>query len=97
MTDRLPFTLADLEAMSEAEMEAIGTADLRDLESALASAPAAVLRDFADALDLLIDHKKYAAADAHADGDVASSEAHVETVRTATALVERIRTLLASR
>lgn len=69
-----PFTLAELEAMSIAEMDAL---DAMAIEAAAATIPSLDqegLEGFIAALDLLKEHKQYAAADAFQEGDEELSE-----------------------
>ncbi|HYO76060.1 MAG TPA: hypothetical protein VE010_06315 [Thermoanaerobaculia bacterium] len=70
MPTKPPFTLADLEAMPIPQLDAL---DAEAITQAVASIPALErdeLEEFLAALDLLKEHKQYAAADAYADGEV---------------------------
>jgi hypothetical protein len=65
-----PFTLAEIEAMSIAEMDALDAGAINTAAAAVPSLDAEALEEFIAALDLLKEHKQYAAADAYHEGDV---------------------------
>ena len=88
----IPFSLADLEAMTEEEIEALDSSAFAGVTEEIAKRlTRADLLDFLEALDLLIDNKKYAAADAYSDGDLTASEIHHRTVRDAIVLTDRLK------
>ena len=90
--NKLPFSLADLEAMTEDELDALDSSSFAGVTEEIAKRwPRAELLDFLEALDLLIDNKKYAAADAYSDGDLTASETHERTVRDAIDLTDRLK------
>jgi hypothetical protein len=69
-----PFTLAAIEAMSIAEMDVLDAGAINTAAAAVLSLDAAALEELIAALDLLKEHKQYAAADAYQEGDVDLSE-----------------------
>jgi hypothetical protein len=69
-----PFTLAAIEAMSVAEIDALDAEAIHAAAAAVPSLDEGALEEFVVALDLLKEHKQYAAADAYDNGDVDLSE-----------------------
>lgn len=69
-----PFTLADIEAMPIPQMDALDAAAITKAAATIPSLGRQELEEFLAALDLLKEHKQYAAADAYAEGEVALSQ-----------------------
>jgi hypothetical protein len=65
-----PFTLADIEAMPIPQLDALDAAAITKAAATIPSLEREELVEFLAALDLLKEHKQYAAADAHAEEEV---------------------------
>ncbi|MEA2238212.1 MAG: hypothetical protein QOC81_2936 [Thermoanaerobaculia bacterium] len=92
-----PFTLAAIEAMSIAEMDALDAGTINAAAAAVPSLDAEALEELIAALDLLKSHKEYAAADAYHEGDVELSDQLTAAAKAAIAALAAARAQLQER
>jgi len=92
-----PFTLAELEAMSIDKMDALDADAIDAAAKAIPSLDDEALEDFIAALDLLKEHKQYASAEAHYDGDHQLSEHLAAAANAAIAALAAARAKLQER
>jgi len=74
MTIEPPFTLAGIEAMPIPQLDALDALAITKAAGTIPSLQREELQEFLAALDLLKEHKQYAAADAYADGELELSQ-----------------------
>ena len=65
-----PFTLAEMEAMPIVQLDAIDHYAMAQAAATIPSLEREELEEFVAALELVMDHKQFAAEDAHHDGEV---------------------------
>jgi len=92
-----PFTLAAIEAMSISEMDTLDAGAIDTAAAAVPSLGKEALEEFIAALDLLKEHKQYAAADAYQEGDVELSERLAAAANAAIAALAAARAELQQR
>ncbi len=92
-----PFTLAAIEAMDIAEMDALDDAAINTAAAVIPSLDEGALEELIAALDLVKEHKQYASAEAHYDGDDELSERLAAAANAAIAALAAARTALQDR
>lgn len=92
-----PFTLAAIEAMDIAEMDALDAAAINTAAAVIPSLDEGALEELIAALDLVKEHKQYASAEAHYDGDDELSERLAAAANAAIAALAAARTALQDR
>lgn len=92
-----PFTLAAIEAMNVAGMDALDAEAINTAAATIPSLGEEALEEFIAALDLLKEHKQYASADAHYEGDVELSERLAAAANAAIAALAAARAALQER